>query len=124
MLNFFPELLFLAPFSALLIRLSTATVFIYLSTQHLKNAGLLARAFGALEGLCAALLFLGLYTQLTAILGMVLGATLIVRKEYTLPLSTLLLAVIMSLSLLVTGAGPFTITIGSTVLPLSFDLPL
>jgi hypothetical protein len=124
MLSFFPELLFLAPFSALLIRLSAAAVFVYLSTQHLKNIGLLVRAFGALEGLCAALLFLGLYTQLGAILGVVVAGLHIVRKEYTLPLSTLLLLFVMCLSLLITGAGPFTVTIGSAVFPLSFDLPL
>jgi hypothetical protein len=123
MLNFFPELLFLAPFSALFIRLASAVVFGYLSLQHFKGTGL-ARVFGALEGVCAMLFFLGLYTQLAAILGFIVAGLHVVRKEYTLPLSTLLLLLILCLSLLVTGAGPFTVTLGTLVLPLSFDLPL
>ncbi len=123
MLNFFPELLFLAPFSAFFIRLAASFVFGYLSLQHFKGTGT-ARIVGAIEGVCAVLFLLGLYTQLAAILGFIVAGVHILRKEYTLPLSTLLLLLILCLSLLVTGAGPFTVTIGSLVFPLSFDLPL
>lgn len=124
MLNFFPELLFLAPFSAFFIRIAAAVVFGYLSLHHLKEPGALTRTLGTLEGVCAALLFLGLYTQIGTLLGFALIGVSILGRDRTLPRSTLFLMLIMCLSLLVTGAGPFTVTFGGVVLPLSFDLPL
>lgn len=124
MLSLFPELLFLAPLSAVLIRLAAAFTFGYMATKRL-GAPSVMRSLGIVEGLVAVLLFIGLYTQAAAIIGLTLTViyTLISRFRIV-PLSTILLLGAMSLSLLVTGPGPFTLSIGGLILPLSLDLPL
>jgi len=114
MLSLFPELLFLAPLSALVIRVAAALAFGYAATAHVRTQNLSMRAIGIIEGVCAALLFFGGYTQAAAIIGIVLLLIYIFAPAYrTLPLTTNLLLVVLCLSLLVTGAGPF-----------AFDLPL
>lgn len=124
MLSLFPELLFLTPLSAVVIRVAVACAFGYIATKRLSAPSVM-RAFGAVEGLIAVLFFIGLYTQAAAILGIVLAFIHIcVPRFRILPLSTVLLLVVMCLSLLVTGPGPFTFSIGEFVLPLSLDLPL
>jgi len=125
MLSLFPELLFLAPFSALLIRLAAAAVVGHMAIHHMQHKNLLIRGAGVLEGVCALLFFLGLYSQAASLIGMLIaGGHIFSQRIRILPLSTILLFFIMSLSLLVTGPGPFTISFGNVVLPLSFDLPL
>ncbi len=124
MLSLFPELLFLAPLSAVLIRLAAAFTFGYIATKRL-NASSMVRGMGIVEALVAVLLFVGLYTQAAAIVGGVLALMhMCVPRFRILPTSTVILVGIMCLSLLVTGPGPFTLSIGGLVLPLSLDLPL
>jgi hypothetical protein len=125
MLSLFPELLFLAPLSALLIRVVVAITFGYSASRHLSHTGWTTRIFGILEGLCAAFCFVGLYTQGAALLGFALCIfTIVIPRYRTLPLSTIFLLATLSVSLLVTGPGPFTLTVYDVVLPVSFDLPL
>lgn len=125
MLSLFPELLFLAPFSALLIRLAAAAVVGYIAIQHIQVSGKSLRAVGVVEGVCAILFFLGLYTQAASLLGIMIGGIHVLNPRVRiLPMSTMLLFLIMSLSLLVTGAGPFTLSVAGMVFPLSMDLPL
>ena len=125
MLSLFPELLFLAPFSALLIRLAAAAVVGYTAFQHIQVSNKALRAIGAVEGVCAVLFFLGLYTQAASLLGILIAGLHVLNTHVRiLPLSTMLLFLIMSLSLLVTGAGPFTVSVSGMVIPVSMDLPL
>ncbi len=124
MLSLFPELLFLAPLGAVLIRLATAFTFGYVATKRLSAPSII-RGLGIVEGLVAVLFFIGLYTQAAAILGFILMVIHIsVPRFRVLPTSTVILVGIMCLSLLVTGPGPFTLSVGGLVLPLSLDLPL
>ncbi len=114
MLSLFPEILFLAPFSAFLIRISAALVFGYGAWKHLPVPAMSLRAYGVAEGLCALLLFFGVYVQAAAIVGFVLALiALFVTTYRTIPRSTMILLAVLSISLVVTGAGPF-----------AFDLPL
>ena len=72
------------------------------------------RAFGVLEIAAAAALALGTWTQGVALLGVVrVLLDIFMPRLRVLPLSTMLLALVMFLSLVVTGAGVF-----------AFDLPL
>ncbi len=114
----------LAPLSAVLIRLAAAFTFGYIAAKRLRAPSTI-RGFGIVEGLVAVLLFIGLYTQAAAILGVMLALIhMSVPRFRILPTSTVILIAIMCLSLLVTGPGPFTLSVGGLVLPLSLDLPL
>ena len=128
----FPELLtygFLAP---TLLRVAAASVFAYLAYQHYKNRDdKAARRFPVLgddlwviwlailiEAGIAAALFVGYYTQYAGILGAALAFKHIIwggsyPRFFILPRSTALLLLVITLSLLATGAGAF-----------AFDLPL
>jgi len=137
MLNPFPELLafglgsyFLVP---AILRITIATVFVYLALTHFKNKRVVASEFTMLshemaiwavgvailaEFAVAALLFVGAFTQIVAIVALV-GCikALILKKKFSslYPLSALAytLVGVIALSLLFTGAGAF-----------AFDLPL
>jgi hypothetical protein len=114
MLSLLPELLFLSPFAALLIRVTAAIVFGYAAWKHFSTPGNAVRSVALVEGICAALLFVGAYTQAAALFGVVILAIHGLKSSLrTLPTSTALLLLILCLSLLVLGAGPF-----------AFDLPL
>ena len=114
MLSLFPEILFLAPFSALLIRVATAAIFGYAASKHLTEPDMTLRALGTTEGVCALLLFLGLYAQAAALLGIALFFIhAFLPRARVLPTSSGLLLLVLCISLLVTGPGP-----------LAFDLPL
>ncbi len=114
MLSLFPELLFLAPFSALLIRVALAIVFGYAASRHVMESDMSMRTLGVVEGVCSVLLFLGFYTQGAALLGLLLcGLHAYMPRFRLFPRSTEALVAILCVSLLVTGAGP-----------LAFDLPL
>ncbi len=114
MLSLFPEILFLAPFSAFLIRLSVAVLFGYAASKHFAEPDMTMRALAAIEGVCAAMLFLGLYAQGAALLGILLFFVHAFNPRFrTFPTSTGALLLVLCISLLVTGAGP-----------LAFDLPL
>ena len=115
MLSLFPQLFFLAPFSASLIRLAVAAVFMYTAWVHWNRQDLrLARGKSIVEGLCAIALVLGYYVQAAAIVSLVISIMWVASPiRRPLPFSAILLTMVMCLSLLVTGAGL-----------LAFDLPL
>ncbi|OGG58560.1 hypothetical protein A2765_02435 [Candidatus Kaiserbacteria bacterium RIFCSPHIGHO2_01_FULL_56_24] len=114
MLSLFPELLFLAPFSAFVIRISVSIVLAHAAYKHLPVSSAATRTLGVIEGLCALLLFIGAYTQAAALVGLCIFLIHIFMPSLRpLPRSTIILALILCLSLIVTGAGPF-----------AFDLPL
>lgn len=114
MLTLFPSLLFLGPFSAFLIRLAVAGTFGYLAFRHVISPGFALKVLSIVEGVAAVLLFTGGYTQAAALLCIALVILhLFSGTIRRLPRSTLILIGIMSLSLLLTGPGPF-----------AFDLPL
>lgn len=114
LLSLFPQILFLAPFSALAIRLVLAIVLGLSAWSLVKRDGSLPRVWGIAQVAAAAALAAGAWTQAIA-----LAAFLMLSAEFFLPnlrhfpRSTVALAMIMCLALLVTGAGAF-----------AFDLPL
>ncbi|OGG79735.1 hypothetical protein A3A39_04380 [Candidatus Kaiserbacteria bacterium RIFCSPLOWO2_01_FULL_54_13] len=114
MLSVFPEILFLSPLAPFLIRLALGGVFAYAAWTHMKTTDSLPRSFSVIEGVVAILLVAGAWTQ-PAALGalLVIAAHLATPQLRTVSQGTALLALVMSASLLVTGAGAF-----------AFDLPL
>lgn len=114
MLSKFPQLLFLGPLSATIIRVSVGVAFLYAAWSRMKHADMFVRGVGILETIVAAALILGIYTQIAALIGAALSLMwLAIPKLRPLPLSTSLLVLAMCVSLLFTGAGAF-----------AFDLPL
>ncbi len=114
MLSVFPEILFLSPLAPFLIRLALGGFFIHAAWTHMKDTGILPRTFSVIEGAIAVLLLAGAWTQ-PAALGafFVIVIHMLMPKLRTISFGTLLLALVMCLTLLVTGAGAF-----------AFDLPL
>ena len=115
MLSLFPNILWLAPFSILFFRVALACTLAYSAWQHFSSsADTSKRTFGALEIAAAAAIVAGAWTQPAA-----LGASMVLIAELALPrlrvvaLGTALLALVMAVSLILTGPGTF-----------SFDLPL
>ena len=113
MLSYFPELLYLAPFSALLIRIAVAVILGILALDGIRGDNVWARASGVVSGLAALFLFVGALTQPMALIALLAVTESLMRNERALPKSTLWLSLVMSFTLLITGAGP-----------LAFDLPL
>ncbi len=114
MLSLFPDLLFLAPFSALALRVALAALLALTAWRHVSEPQNLARAWAILEIAAAVAIFVGAWTQAAALAAAVwLFASLFVKEMRAFPKSTAVLAIIIALSLVVTGPGPF-----------SFDLPL
>jgi hypothetical protein len=114
MLSLFPELLFLAPFAAFVIRVVAGFTIGLIAYRHVFTPKTPARVLGIIEGVTAILLVAGGYTQAAALVGAILIAIALIIPSYrALPRSTLALLLIMTLSLVITGAGPF-----------AFDLPL
>ncbi|MEK7133792.1 MAG: hypothetical protein AAB804_01840 [Patescibacteria group bacterium] len=115
MLSFFPDILFLAPFSVFFFRVALAFTLAYSAWRHFSSdADTSKRTLGALEIAAAVAIGVGAWTQPAA-----LGASMILIAELALPrlravaFGTALLALVMAISLVVTGPGA-----------LSFDLPL
>ena len=114
MLSVFPELLFLAPFAAFLMRVALGGVFTYAAMRHLQSSDGTMRSFAVAEAATATALLAGAWTQPAAIVSMLLiGTWFIFPKLRITALGTAVLSVVIALSLLITGAGP-----------LAFDLPL
>lgn len=114
MLSLFPELLFLAPFSAFLMRLAIGIAFGYTAWKHLslsREAGI--QSLAVVEVALAIALIAGFLTQAAAIVSGLLLTAWFFTSLRPLPKSTILLLLVMCISLLITGAGPF-----------AFDLPL
>ncbi len=114
MLSLFPELLFLAPLAAFVIRVAAGLTLAFIAYRHVSIPQMSTRIFGIIEGIIALLLIAGAYTQAAALTGSILLVlALLIPSHRTFPRSTLALLLILCLSLVVTGAGPF-----------AFDLPL
>ncbi|OHB18814.1 MAG: hypothetical protein A2854_03045 [Parcubacteria group bacterium RIFCSPHIGHO2_01_FULL_56_18] len=114
MLSLFPELLFLAPLAAFVIRIASGLVIARIAYRHVFMPATAMRILGIIEGIVAILLIAGAYTQAAALVAAIVIVLALILPAYrTLPRSTLALLLVMALSLLVTGAGPF-----------AFDLPL
>lgn len=114
MLSLFPQILFLAPFSAFLIRVALALLLGYAAWKHYSDQEVPVRVFAFLEIAAAAALLAGAWVQgvaLAAFVGTAIGLAL--PRIRVFPMSTTLLSLVMFLSLVVTGAGVF-----------AFDLPL
>src|SRR6185369_5407448 len=131
-LSLFPQILFLAPFSATLLRITAGFVFLYLAYLHYSNkravAEEISNLLGAASIVCATYAFIefgvgvglvaGAWTQLAALFGFVIAIKMLfIRKSMheLKPLSQLSYALLAAicLSIFVTGAGIF-----------AFDLPL
>ena len=131
--SLFPELLNYQYFAITLIRVAAALAFLYMAYRYAFERGEIERArfwpvvhipawltlFGSfVVFVVAVLLFIGLYTQAAAIVGMVLSLKDVVfanKYPRIMPLSAGagVLLFVMCLSLLLSGAGAF-----------AFDLPL
>lgn len=127
MLSVFPELLFLSPLAATLLRVTAASYFLYAAYVQYKKRESLAHmktAFGTgmlvvwmcllLDVFVGTFLLVGLYTQVMALVGAI-GTALafFCMRAYMdaifLSRGTLLLLFVLLVSLLVTGAGPFAL---------------
>lgn len=114
MLSLFPEILFLAPLSAFLIRVALAVLFGYAAWQHVRRSEVLLRTLALLEVAIAAALLVGAWTQIVALVAGILSVMSLLNPGIrSSARSTMLLALVMCVSLMVTGAGAF-----------AFDLPL
>jgi hypothetical protein len=114
MLSLFPQILFLSPFAPFLIRIALAILFGYAAWRHAYLPGVMPRVIAGIATVLAVGFFIGAWTQAAALLGAcMLAASIISRRPALYPVSTRLLALVMCLCLLVTGAGVF-----------AFDLPL
>ncbi|MEK7155894.1 MAG: hypothetical protein AAB734_03375 [Patescibacteria group bacterium] len=114
MLSLFPELLFLSPLAAFLIRLALTGVFAYSAWTRMKRPETLMKVFGAIDCLVAVAFLIGFSTQLAALVGIACTIAWLIKADWNpYPKSTAALALVMCLCLLVLGAGPF-----------AFDLPL
>lgn len=111
-LNIFP-ILFLAPLGYLVLRVMCGIVLIALARTRAWHEGssLLYKGWGVGVSGVGILLILGLFTQIAAILAVLLA--LIAQKaagtQTPIPYSTRLLIIGCALTLLVTGAGAFAI---------------
>ncbi|HEY4514052.1 MAG TPA: hypothetical protein VJH69_01880 [Candidatus Paceibacterota bacterium] len=122
MLSVFPSILFLAPFSAFIIRIALAIVLTNGAWKHFTantreetpvNGNILL-GFAILETVAAAAILVGLYAQLAALAaGILIIIWLSAARLRPIEKSTAILSLVLCLSLLLTGAGPF-----------AFDLPL
>lgn len=114
MSSFFREILFLTPMAAFFLRVAAGSALGLLAYRHVFVPQNSFRVAGIIEGIIAVLLIAGAYTQPAALLGaIVLGIILSIPAYRALPRSTLALLIVICLSLVLTGAGPF-----------AFDLPL
>ena len=114
MLTLFPQLLSLSWFAAFMIRITLMLVLAYAGYSHAGNKQFWIRVLGVGEVVLAGLCLVGVWMQAVALIAAILvGFWIGVRRLAPLPRSTMLLALVLALSLIVTGAGPF-----------AFDLPL
>ena len=114
MLVLFPQLLSLSWFAAFMIRITLMLVFVYAGYTHAGDKKVSLKVLGVVEVMLAGLLLVGAWTQAVAILAAIItGSWLGMKRIAPLPLSTMLLAFVVALSLILTGSGPF-----------AFDLPL
>ncbi|MBC7836262.1 DoxX family membrane protein [Acetobacteraceae bacterium] len=128
--NPFPDLFMLGFFAPTLIRLSVGLLFVYIGYMQWRNREVIAQMRFPIvgSGMWIALVFMffhfavglmliaGFYTQIAALLGIAgsLKGLILNRRHPTLIIvsnGTVVLAIVMLLSLLVTGAGAFAFDI-------------
>ncbi len=109
-----PELLFLAPFAALFVRLALATIFTLTAWRRFRSRVRVLQVFALIDIIIALAFFFGARTQLVAVFALVCLFAWLIKKEWRpLPRSTVALALVMAFTLIITGPGP-----------LAYDLPL
>ena len=116
MLSLFPEILFLSPFAPLIIRVALALLMLYDGYVLLGRSQTQARVAALCSFIVAALFFVGAWTQLAAILFAVAFLVYLIfpyGPGTSMPRSTIALAIVMALTLVLTGPGAY-----------AFDLPL
>jgi hypothetical protein len=114
MLSLFPQLLFLAPLSSTLLRIALAVLLVHEGFRLMSGTDIGRRMCSVLYFAIGVALFIGAWTQLAALCSALLWALVYFARSWThLPRSTVALAVVMSVALVVSGAGAF-----------AFDFPL
>jgi uncharacterized membrane protein YphA (DoxX/SURF4 family) len=119
MLSLFPSLLSFDPLAPFLLRLTLAAILIHWAYGHIKykkQAG--AVAIGLIEGVIGILFVIGLFTQLAALVAIVLLPIKLIQKIkagalFTDGVNYYFIVLIIAVSLLFMGPGAY-----------SFDLPL
>jgi putative oxidoreductase len=145
MLSIFPALLTYKLVAPLILRLALGVIFLnfgwtklkrqkndkaaFFDTIGLKPGIVYVWVIALIEILTGLFLIVGFLTQIAALVAaVILIIATILKKKYPSSLesskSFLILALIVAVSLLFTGAGFYSISLGSFNLPLSFDLPL
>ncbi len=114
MLSIFPEILFLSPFAAFLIRVALGLLFAFAAWELAKKPDLPRRIGALVKLIIGVALIAGAWTQVAALAAalLLIGAVAMPKMRVS-SLSTILLALVMAVSLILTGAGA-----------LAFDLPL
>src|SRR5665213_496805 len=111
LLSLLPQLFFLAPLAYVLIRGALAALlFVAIKMQWPSQAELWTRVLIGVEGVTGLALVLGASTQVAAIIALLIFIYWIVRpttRPY--PLSTVLLAIVLAITIIVSGAGLFAI---------------
>ncbi len=98
MLSLFPQLLFLSPFAAFLIRLALACVFAYSAYHRIPHGTTLLKVFGVIDALIAIALLIGFSTQLAALVGFICSVAWLAKPEWNpYPKSTTALVAVMCL---------------------------
>jgi uncharacterized membrane protein YphA (DoxX/SURF4 family) len=130
MLNLFPDLLYLSFFAPTLLRIAAGGLFAYVAWQHYEKRAELAQISYPLVGsgalwvwlsilwlsATAAMLILGIYTQIAALMAMV-AALKFFQWSSRFPELTVLswpsrmLLFVICLTLLITGAGAYAVDI-------------
>src|SRR3989338_5599444 len=95
MLSLFPQILFLAPLSAFIIRIALAVLFAGASWRHISEPSITMRVFAIIEIAVAAALVAGAWTQAVALCaGALILAGYFVPSLRTSPRSAALLALV------------------------------
>ena len=114
MLSIFPDILFLSLYGTALIRVALAVTLAYSAWRHFEWPDITSRFLAGLEILTAALIVAGAWTQPAALVSAIIAAIWYFQPtSRVFPVSTIFLAFVISLSLILTGPGA-----------LAFDLPL
>ena len=106
--SLFPQILFLAPFAAFIIRITLACVFATAAWSRRAKTAVVVRGIMAIEFALALALLMGFYTQASALVAAFVLVVWLARGAIRpFSQSTVVLALVMVLTLVVTGAGPF-----------------
>jgi len=110
MLSLFPQILFLAPVAATLLRLSLTFILAIAGWKHSMRSAWPLRILGIVEIVLGGLLLAGAWVQAAALAATIVAIGWLAWRETRLyPLSTVFLALAVALSLTVLGAGAFAI---------------